>query len=89
MIPVILRQVKKWDARRYHSSVKCCFVSLSVYLRICGVVLHWIDYTLPILESEEDDCKGMDEIKALTIKRDIKNFFKTTGLPNPSPKIKL
>jgi hypothetical protein len=42
------------------------------------------------LESEEDDCKGMDEIEALTIKRDIKIFFKTTGLaPTPSPKIKL
>jgi hypothetical protein len=81
-----LRILSNEIRKRFHTIT----LNASVYLRICGVVLHWIDYTLPILESEEDDCKGMDEIEALTIKRDIKIFFKTTGRPpTPSPKIKL
>lgn len=81
-----LRIISNENRKRFHTIT----LNASFHRRICGGVLHWVDYTLPILESKEDDCKGVVEIKTLTIKRDIKIFFKNDSGPlPPPPKFKL
>ena len=57
----MVRVISNESGKGYHTIT----LNASFHRRICGVVLHWIDYTLPILESEEDGCKGVDEIEAL------------------------